>query len=267
MRNKSADICCIDKFRRIGENMAVRNFCLMLLFCFQAVALAQLQRLPEPLFYFPFNEGKFEALRGLGLEQPLRVHHQEYIKWVEGPTGKTLYFENDGEEQKRGMISCQLPPSFDVQSAFSIVAFVKTPPSLHRSRQYEIVNFIDHTSKGPGFRLLISWRRLWFYLGDGEQLCRPSSNSFELSINPQQWYHVAAVYDGQGSARVYVNGLLQGSCDGVQVKMPIIRKLEMRIGASADQRSGYGFEGCISGLRIYDLALNAEQIAALSQLE
>lgn len=248
--------------------MPMRNFCLMFLFCFQAVTLAQLQELPEPLLHFPLNEGSFEALRGLGLEQPPKVHNQEYLKWAEGPAGKALSFENDGEEQNRGMISCRLPPSFDVKSPFSVVAFIKTPPDLHRSRQYEIVNFADmSSSKGPGFRLTVSWRRLWFGLGDGEQQCTASSKTSVLGIDPQQWYHVAAVYDGQGNARVYLNGCLQGGAEGVQVKMPEKRKLELRIGASAERGSGYGFEGCISALRIYGQALSAEQIAALAQME
>lgn len=247
--------------------MSVKNFCLLFVFCFQAVTLAQLQKLPEPLLHFPLNEGSFEALRALGLAQPPKVHNQEYLKWVEGPAGKALYFENDGEKQKRSMISCQLPPSFDVKSPFSVVAFIKTPPTLHRSRQYEIVSFIDNLSKGPGFRLLVSWRMFWLYMGDGDQLYMARSNTSKLDITPEQWYHVAAVYDGQGNGQVYLNGLLQGSCEGIQVKMPEFRKLELRIGASSEQGSGYGFEGCISDLRFYDLALSAEQIAALAQMK
>lgn len=247
--------------------MSLPKFYLTLLFCLHAAAWAQLQNLPEPLIYFPFNEADFTALRALGAEQPPKAHNPEYLKWVEGASGKALYFDNDGQETKRGMISCQLPSDFELQSGFSIAAFIKTPPSLHRSRQYEIVSFTDTLSKGPGFRLMMSWRMLWLMLGDGDEMRSVRSSTSKLGIDPQQWYHIAAVYDGRGGAEVYLNGILLGSSKDMQVRMPEKRKLELRLGASASQGSGYGFEGCISALRIYNLPLSVEQINALAQME
>lgn len=228
--------------------------------------LAQVSPLPVPVLHLPLNEGDLAAVRNLvDPAAVIEVRNPERLSWIDGPTGKGLYFNNGDDTKERGMLVCDLPAGFDLSRGFTVAAMVKTPPALHRSRQYEVFSFMDTFNQGPGFRVMISWRMLWLYTGDGEKTVEAHSKTSVLGIDPSVWYHLAAVYNGRDSL-VYLNGELLGQSEQVPMAMPLRRK-QLHIGASQASGSGYGFEGCITALRFFNLPLNAAQIAALSQQE
>lgn len=230
-----------------------------------ATLAAQVSELPVPVLHLPLHEGDLAVLRNLAGTATVEVRHPERLSWIDGPTGQALYFNNGDDAKERGMLVCDLPAGFDLSRGFTLTAKVKTPPALHRSRQYEILSFMDTFGQGPGFRVMISWRTLWLYTGDGEISVAARSNTSILGIDPETWYSIAAVYDGRNS-RVYLNGDLLGESEQVPAAMPVRRK-QLHVGASQAGGSGYGFEGCITGLRLFNVPLNAAQIAALSQME
>jgi len=86
----------------------------------------------------------------------------------------------------------------------------------------------------------------------------------ETVITDGQWHHVGFVYDMDTfHRRLYVDGA-QVAKDATAVSgMPSDRGLY--IGASKDLDPSSFFTGLIDDVRIYDVALTAEQIAALAQ--
>jgi len=86
----------------------------------------------------------------------------------------------------------------------------------------------------------------------------------ETVITDVQWHHVAFVYDMDSLHRqLYVDGVLVAEDATVVSGMPSDGGLY--IGASKDLDAGTFFSGMIDDVRIYNQALTAEEIAALSQ--
>lgn len=82
-------------------------------------------------------------------------------------------------------------------------------------------------------------------------------------ILPNNWYHVAATYDGSDLS-IYLNGEHQ---DTATVGGPNASDLSLTIGSGIlPEGAASFFEGKIDDVRIYDHALDAETIAALNDL-
>jgi hypothetical protein len=85
----------------------------------------------------------------------------------------------------------------------------------------------------------------------------------ESVITDGQWHHVGLVYDLDSlHRRLYVDGVQVAEDAKVVSGMP--SDDGMYIGASKDLDAGSFFSGLIDDVRIYNKALNAEQIEALS---
>ncbi|MFC1793953.1 kelch repeat-containing protein, partial [Planctomycetota bacterium] len=86
----------------------------------------------------------------------------------------------------------------------------------------------------------------------------------ETVITDGQWHHVGLVYDLDSLHRLlYVDGVLVAEDATVVSGMPSDGGLY--IGASKDLDAASFFSGLIDDVRIYDVALSAEEIAALVQ--
>ncbi|HEX4772589.1 MAG TPA: DUF1553 domain-containing protein [Bryobacteraceae bacterium] len=88
------------------------------------------------------------------------------------------------------------------------------------------------------------------------------------TINPvklNQWQHVAVTYDGKRKAagiHIYVNGEEQETkvlFDQLNEPFHVAEKTPFRIGAAG----GLRFQGAISDVRVYKIALNDQQVAAV----
>ena len=76
------------------------------------------------------------------------------------------------------------------------------------------------------------------------------------------WYHLAITYDGSTSnATVYVNGAQQGSAYNLDVVNSQTINNETAIGLYGS--SGYGWQGDIDQIRMYDSALSAANVSTL----
>jgi len=85
----------------------------------------------------------------------------------------------------------------------------------------------------------------------------------ESVITDFQWHHVGFVYDMDSlQRRLYVDGVLVAEDATVVSGLP--SDGGMYIGASTDLEAGTFFSGMIDDVRIYDVALSAEEIAALA---
>jgi hypothetical protein len=149
---------------------------------------------------------------------------------------------------------------------------VNNAPELNPSNQITIAAWIKPSSTGTqyvikkgrqdqtnGYEISLS--------SDGKVFVRfnqaSSGDAFRVNSTANYptngtWMHVAATYDGQ-TIKLYINGVLQASKNAsFQIAA---NNLPLAIGAQDD---GYrGFAGAIDGVRFYNRALTAAEIAAL----
>ncbi|OGV49917.1 MAG: hypothetical protein A2017_10520 [Lentisphaerae bacterium GWF2_44_16] len=212
------------------------------------------------LAHWPMNEGEGVSINDVsGNGHNGTLLNPESSKWVDGREGKALYFNNIPEKMpkdKNAVIKVEKLGGYDFSKGLTVTAWIKTPPQLHRSAQYEIIDN-SPSGKGPGFRLLISWRMLMFYCADGKTFSAAKSSTATDAINADTWYHVATVYDGK-TAKVYINGHLAGESPE-NVILPKGRTY-ISIGAM-NTGNCYGFEGIISDLKLYSGAMSDAEIA------
>lgn len=85
----------------------------------------------------------------------------------------------------------------------------------------------------------------------------------DFVITDGQWYHIGIVVTEPGVRNLYADGI-RVAFDTQPVELPSSDGA-LKIGASKDLDSTSFFSGLIDDVRIYDMALTAEQIAALAQ--
>jgi hypothetical protein len=91
-------------------------------------------------------------------------------------------------------------------------------------------------------------------------------NNTALALN--QWYHVAATYDGSSSAngaRIFINGLPDAvTVGGDSLTASVLNNETVKIGIRTN--ATVGFSRTIDDVRIYNRALSAQEVQALYQL-
>ena len=90
-----------------------------------------------------------------------------------------------------------------------------------------------------------------------------SSNSVEsgITIDAQQWYHVAATFDAsRKTLKLYVNGVLVGVNSDVTIS-PLSSNVSLKIGTRGDD-SGRYFNGQIDDTRVWNVARTQAEIQA-----
>lgn len=219
--------------------------------------------LPLPWLHLPLNEGETAAIGNVS-GKPIKVDvvNADGLGWEDGPDGKALYFRNAHGAAQRAALRCEMPEELDLSTGFTVAVLLKTPPELHRSRQYELFFFADAHTQGPGLRVYLSWRMLWLHLHDGAGSHTARTRSARLGINPDTWYHVTVTFDGD-RGRIYLNGEMQVEQSGMRMALPAKRRRYAHIGASTTAGSGYGFEGVMSHFMLFPQALSPEQVVSL----
>jgi hypothetical protein len=95
----------------------------------------------------------------------------------------------------------------------------------------------------------------------GTRNWQQANTATELTFD--EWYHVAATYDTDVGAHVYVNGVLDASnpnLDGIDTnEMPLLL-------GDNPEATGRFFDGMLDEVRIYNRALSADEISFLSGL-
>lgn len=84
----------------------------------------------------------------------------------------------------------------------------------------------------------------------------------QTDISDGDWHHIAYTYDGN-DVRLYVNGEEEFHVTGIELDTGVEGYTDVEIGT---QMGGNPFEGAMEDVRIFDVALSAEDIKTLSEM-
>ena len=221
----------------------------------ETLTLEQRERLlcqrPTPsaslLLWLPLDEGSGIALRDRGhLKITCRIRG---AKWVAGSKNYGLGF--DGIDD---FVSCDDNTGLDMIDEITVAAWVD-------SRSWSAQRHPMIVSKD----FMGGWR-LWKSDGEGDhdekfalRIGRDAAYG-TTTVQDDALYHVVGTYNG-AIARIYVNGVLEGT-KVLFHRLPTTQGA-IHVGAGAEPDPSHFLSGTISSVRIYNLALDAEQIATL----
>ena len=172
--------------------------------------------------------------------------------WVSGVVGTALRFNGSSQYATAADAS-----SLDLSQSLTISTWIKPE---RRATQY-LIKKADQDNI-DGYELSLSSKGYVFFRFNQ----RTAGDAYRLNSvanypnNGNTWMHVVATYDGS-AIRIYINGNL----DGVKsVSSPVAvnnNQMDLTLGAG---NGGYrGFQGAMDEVRIYKVALTAQQIAEL----
>ncbi|MGA9326378.1 MAG: LamG-like jellyroll fold domain-containing protein [Salegentibacter sp.] len=172
--------------------------------------------------------------------------------WVSGVVGTALHFNGSNQYATAADAS-----SLDLSQSLTVSAWIKPD---RRATQY-LIKKADQDNI-DGYELSLSSNGYIFFRFNQ----RTAGDTYRLNSvanypnNGNTWMHVAASYDGS-AIRIYINGNL----DAVKsVSSPVTvnnNQMDLTLGAG---NGGYrGFQGAMDEVRIYKVALTAQQIAEL----
>ena len=145
-------------------------------------------------------------------------------------------------------------PSLDLSNRFSISLWFRPSQLLHAGSGRK-----DLLQKFLSYWIILNYPngdgRLSFVLNSGSPYARSTTTIWQSN----QWYHVAATYDGV-IMKLYINGVLEGSTPSVF--LPASTTYPLQVGGNTTQ--GYWFPGAIDDVRLYGNPLAAAAVTALS---
>lgn len=172
--------------------------------------------------------------------------------WVDGITGGALTFDGDGDYVDMGK-----DPGFDITNQITVSAWIKV----------NAFNKDWQTIIAKGDR---SWR-LQRNAGNGtlEFACSglvvPGTDWGQIfgktDVNDEHWHHVAGVYD-QEKIYLYIDGILDASAAAPGTIR--VNQEPVYIGENSQMPNRF-WNGLIDDVRIYNYALSAEEISAITQ--
>jgi hypothetical protein len=171
---------------------------------------------------------------------------------VEGPTGPARQFDGEHYLESDGAAA-----NFDYLAPFTFAAWIK-PETEKGAILSHYEDFFE--GQGHGLYLIDGKIRLhvvfrWTDIGLRVETLNP--------VKLKQWQHVLVTYDGKRKAsgvHIYLNGEPQQlNVLFEDLNWPMDFKLPLRIGAGG----GLRFQGGIQDVRIYKIALSAEQAAVI----
>ena len=187
-----------------------------------------------------FWPGEGDALDNAGNNDGTLV---DDVTFSAGRIGQAFSFDGAGD-----FVEVSDDVSLDITTSLSILAWIK-PQSVTSVR---IIDKIT-AGVGDGYLLDVLSGKLRFIVGN--TLVLSTSN---LSLN--EFSHVAGVFDG-ANIKVYVNGVLEGT-QPIGIPLPT-NNLSLRIGADSNGNNEFG--GLIDEVKIFDVPLTANDIAARAQ--
>ncbi|MGH9268173.1 MAG: LamG-like jellyroll fold domain-containing protein, partial [Acidimicrobiales bacterium] len=153
-----------------------------------------------------------------------------------------------------GYVDVANNPALQLTGPFTLEAWMKTPtPSANMG----IVEKYDDASKG--YVLRVEAGQLVAYTLAGASSYTRAAGA--TTLQPNVWYHVAAVYDGTRVA-VFVNGALDGSA--ASTVNPLSSSLSLKVGA-VGSTPFWPFNGVIDEAAVYNKALADSRIGAHHQ--
>ena len=143
--------------------------------------------------------------------------------------------------------------SLDLSNRFTIAFWFKPSVLLNGTSGRK-----DLLQKFLSYWILLNYPandgKIAFVLNSGNPLVKSTTASW----NSNQWYHLAATYDGV-TMRLYINGVLEGSAPSVV--LPNNTTNPLQFGGNTTQP--YWFPGAMDDVRLYGNPLAADAIAAV----
>ena len=170
---------------------------------------------------------------------------------VDGYFGGGLEFDGDGDE-------VNVPFHEDLnQETFTISAWANV--ELGSKNHRAVVSARDD---GPqrGYIFYAEPQNTWqFWTGGGgwKTVQGPA-------VNLGEWDHLSGVYAG-GNQKFYVNGELVGERNDAAVSVNTVQEFLIGAGANETENHNFRFKGMIDEVRVYNRALNADEIASVME--
>ncbi|MCM8764731.1 MAG: hypothetical protein NC830_05180, partial [Candidatus Omnitrophica bacterium] len=218
----------------------------------------------ELKFYLAFDEGSGTIVKDSikGLEGQVKGE----VKWVEGRTGKGVYF--GGKEKEADCIVFPQAAKDEFLQRFSdgpftISVWIKPDSKKDYHKFAEILNASGDV--GPGWRLTYFWNMILFRSGLGPDYKGKVEKYFwEIKNNPSsdrvvldKWNHICIKRDRNKKLFMYLNGKKVAESE---TEFEITGgKRPLTVGAYVGGY-GYGFMGAIDELKIYKGELTDEEI-------
>ena len=171
--------------------------------------------------------------------------------WIDGPAGYALQFDGDGDYVDLGNDS-----SLNMTAQITVAAWIKVDTF---DCEWQAV-----ITKGDG-----SWRlQRYGTRGSIEFACTGAfvpgalvgSLFGTVSVNDGRWHHITGTYDGSRIC-LYVDGKLDISSEAAGSIE--VNDYNLFVGANAE-KPDRNFKGSIDDVRIYNYALSAEEVQAIS---
>ena len=217
-------------------------------------ALAAAARAAEPglVGYWTFDEGSGTTtgdLSGNGFTGTLLNGPQ----WVTGfPSGQALEFDGVDDRVEVGN-----PAALQITGALTLAAWVRVDSYSGNGR----IVTKGGASGQRGWSLNVESFNAYAFQVAGDASTTIAVNATNIALN--QWVHLAGVFDPIGPAlRLYTNGVLAVTRTSGVPASHFNSPLNVAIGARPVSQTF--FDGRIDEVRIYNRALDAAEIAALS---
>ena len=197
--------------------------------------------------YWQLNEpiGQTLVADASGNEQSLPLINMDaYNDWGNGKLSGALSFDGVNDYVQRDTVSAGLQPA-----QVTVAAWIKVTEG---SWQWV-------ASQGDNYGLYLNNHSdLVFYFYNGSSW--PSVSATSLNFTDGQWHHVVGTYDGS-QLKVYFDGVNLAS-NAESAAIVYNRGAEVSLGAMQGNRL---FKGQLDDVRIYDRALNDDEINTLYQ--
>ena len=172
-------------------------------------------------------------------------------KWVEGVSGKALYFDGINDEVDFGR-----PAELDFSGSRSISVWIK--PTKHNTYNSIVTKYLW------GYSLYNTNGKLCAYIR-ANTTSASSVSTTTLAIG--QWQHVAMTFDVDGDKKIhlYVNGTeVTYSTQNVMSGSPeSTAAYDFSIGS--DRGTGWWFYGAIDEVKVYDKSLSSSEVNEIYQ--
>ncbi len=170
---------------------------------------------------------------------------------VDGYFGGALEFDGDGDE-------VNVPFHEDLnQETFTISAWANVEPESANHRAV-----VSSRDDGPqrGYIFYATPQNTWqFWTGGGGW---KSVQGPDVKLG--EWDHLAGVYAG-GNQKFFVNGELVGERNDAAVSVNTAQEFLIGAGANETANHNYRFRGMIDEVRVYDRALNEDEIITVME--
>ena len=193
------------------------------------------------IVHFPFNEGKGEIIRDLVRGRTGKIHG---AKWVKTEFGPGLSFDG-----LKAFVDCGEGKTLGLTKQLTLCAWIR--PTVVPKTETLIAG------ESPHFYGLTYYRNEKVYIysaGEG-------GLSANHPIPTNAWTHVAGTFDGE-AIKIYVNGILRRTNQKKANHPGLTSKLRFRIGGQ--DKGGTHFKGIIRGVRVYNRALDQDEITPLA---